>query len=164
MRVRRKPGLQPVWMQHQQRVALDSRCEDRRTFEGRTYGEEFSRCRFGCAEDSRRTGFDESLGGRALCRRQSFARADSGRRRRRVVARTEPGLRKSGAWSVFAMPTIPGFISLHLWFFALPGRPAGFSWVRSRNPPRKPAARPTEDSPNLSRSLSAAARASFQRC
>jgi hypothetical protein len=45
-----------------------------------------------------------------------------------------------------------------------PGNPAGFSWVRSRNAPRKPEARPTLESPNLSRSLSAALNASFQRC
>ena len=47
--------------------------------------------------------------------------------------------------------------------FDFPGKPAGFSCVRSRNVPRRPAARPTFDSPNLSRTLSAAVRASFQR-
>ena len=41
--------------------------------------------------------------------------------------------------------------------FFLPGRLAGFSWMRSRKPPRMPVARPTLDSPNLSRRRSAAA-------
>src|SRR5579871_4581024 len=55
--------------------------------------------------------------------------------------------------------------TIRLYFsFFFPGRPAGFSWVRSRKLPRRPAASPTLFSPNRSRSLSAAARASFQRC
>jgi hypothetical protein len=44
-----------------------------------------------------------------------------------------------------------------------PGRPAGFSCVRSRKVPRIPVANLTLDSPNLSRKRSAAASASFQR-
>src|SRR5271157_3056328 len=44
-------------------------------------------------------------------------------------------------------------------YFFFPGSPAGFSWVRSRKLPRRPAASETADSPKRSRIRSAAASA-----
>src|SRR5580692_9543432 len=47
LRLRRNPGLQPVWMQHQQRPALDSRRENCRTPPRRADRDNFARRRLG---------------------------------------------------------------------------------------------------------------------
>lgn len=77
-----------------------------------------------------------------------------------------------GAWVRFAETGDPKWGMLQLanrlegpgWnYFFFPGRPAGFSCVRSRNAPRIPAAKPTAASPYLSRIRSATASVLRQR-
>ena len=80
------------------------------------------------------------------------------------------GTAESVAWSLYsqAIEWARSFASAAVgaadyFFLFLPGRAAGFSWMRSRKSARMPAPSETAPSPNLSRSLSAAPIACRQR-
>src|SRR5215469_16863324 len=77
--------LQSVWMQHQQRLALDSRFEDRRTASDRAHGAEFSGRGIGGKKTPRRVGVLRALARRSLRRPNLWSGADSNPGRRGIL-------------------------------------------------------------------------------
>jgi hypothetical protein len=77
VRLRRHSGLQPVWMQHQQRTALDSGCEGRRAGQRRAPGANLALRGLGGSQTAIQCRGTQSMGpGRPVCGAEDSADSD----------------------------------------------------------------------------------------